>query len=333
VTWMNRGTAELMMMLAAAAASLSCGGSTSDTLGAGGAGGGSGSGGSGGQQHAHPSCRTDYLGAGMDCSTGRDCCETTDIPGGRFNRRNDPSLPASVGAFRADVFEVTTGRFRGFVDAWPGSKPKSGTGGHPKVTGTEWQAEWDADHLPATSEELLTALGTDSIYITCDIWKAGIEDGRIPASCMTWYEAFAFCTWEGGRLPTEAEWQFMAVGGDEQRINPWGNEPYDRTRAVYREDPEGGLAAAGSRPAGVGRWGVLDLGGSRIEWALDRGELGRTPPVPCTDCVDLLDKRIRVDLDNSYAQETESAAEARPIYQTVDARAAPQGLRCVYDVP
>ena len=44
-------------------------------------------------------------------------------------------------------------------------------------------------------------------------------------NCVPWYVLFAFCVWDGGRLPTNAEWGFAAAGGDEQRMFPWGNMP------------------------------------------------------------------------------------------------------------
>jgi hypothetical protein len=48
---------------------------------------------------------------------------------------------------------------------------------------------------------------------------------NLPMNCMNWYEAFAFCAWDGGRLPTEAEWNYAAAGGDQQRAYPWSSPP------------------------------------------------------------------------------------------------------------
>ncbi len=58
-----------------------------------------------------------------------------------------------------------------------------------------------------------------------------------PINCLDWYTAFAFCAWDGGRLATEAEWNYAASGGSEHRYYPWSkpatSTAIDDSYAVY----------------------------------------------------------------------------------------------------
>lgn len=86
-----------------------------------------------------------------------------------------------------------------------------------------------------------------------------------PIACVTWFEAEAYAHWRGGRLPTEAEWEFAARGPDSPAY-PWGNE-FDASRANVVDSH--GLQPVGSYPGGVSWVGAHDMAGNVMEWVQD----------------------------------------------------------------
>lgn len=249
-----------------------------------------------------PSC--DGLPATCGPLDNESCCAITVLPGGTYDRSNDPDYPATVSNFRLDRFEITVGRFRRFVEAYPASMPADGAGAHPLIAGSGWNTAWDGS-LPVDQLSLRSAAKCDPSYQT---WTDVVgANENLPMNCLDWYEAFAFCAWDGGRLPTEAEWNYAAAGGNEQREVPWGAAAADSTYAVfqcYGDGFEGSCAFAdilkvGSKsPKGDGKWGQADLGGSVWEWNLDWHQ--NPYPNPCDDCAALAEASVRVERGGSW---------------------------------
>jgi formylglycine-generating enzyme required for sulfatase activity len=135
----------------------------------------------------------------------------------------------------------------------------------------------------------------DSTYQT---WTDAVGSNESkPVNCLDWYAAFAFCAWDGGRLPTEAEWNYAASGGNEQRYYPWSSPPtsttIDDSYAVYCGGSCNGTQNVGLKsPKGDGKWGQSDLAGNVWEWTLDW--YASPYSMPCNNCADLVEASYRV---------------------------------------
>jgi formylglycine-generating enzyme required for sulfatase activity len=256
-----------------------------------------------------PSCAPELACAGDDCCAsllvsgdaylmGRgteqcaDCVDGCPIgTDGWCDWDEQPEHPAEVDAFYLDKFEVTVGRFRKFVDDYErwhiiGGLPAVGDGAGKHTAG--WP---EGGHLPATVEELreLLICKDDPSYDNWTQTAAGNEN--LPMNCVDWWLSFAFCAWDGGRLPTEAEWELAAAGGRENRVYPWGDAVPTDLHANFWWGWDTGdypmKAYVGSFPLGDGRYGHADLAGNVFEWVLDSYSAYRTPPAPCVNCVDV----------------------------------------------
>ena len=94
--------------------------------------------------------------------------------------------------------------------------------------------------------------------------------GEHPIWNATWEHADVYCAWAGGRLPTEAEWEY-AARGPEGYTYPWGNSKPDCDKANYSAGTlcVGDSSPVGSHPAGTSWCGAQDLAGNTSEWVAD----------------------------------------------------------------
>jgi formylglycine-generating enzyme required for sulfatase activity len=247
------------------------------------------------------------------------------------------ALPATISSFRLDTYEVTIGRFRQFVNAaglgTQATPPASGAGAR-TLNGMASQGGWDPTwnaSLKANTADLVAALKCDAEWTDAP----GINDA-LPVHCLTWYEAFAFCVWDGGFLPTQAEWNFAAAGGSQQRAYPWsspaGSLAIDCAHANYDAQPHcvnppGGTAnrVGSESPEGDGAYGQADLGGNVWEWTLD---YGGTPLSACNDCATLTPNANRIIRGGSWYVIAVSLRTARPDGAAPTFRGYDLGVRC-----
>jgi len=191
------------------------------------------------------------------------------IPGGTFWMGDQeiakPVHKVTLSPFCIDKTEVTVAAFRACVQAG-GCPPPSAT--------VEWKDIKSEDRTKWSQ--------------FCTWGRSGLD--QHPINCVDWKQASAYCEWTGGRLPTEAEWEYAARGND-GRSYPWGNEPPDATRLnacgsecasmvkkrldltwkpLYTAD-DGWPATApvGSYPKGASSFGALDMAGNVWEWTAD----------------------------------------------------------------
>jgi formylglycine-generating enzyme required for sulfatase activity len=139
-----------------------------------------------------------------------------------------------------DRTEVTNAAFQAFVDA----------GGYTtqeywSEEGLAWLDRQNIDRLPKSCGQN--------------------TDNDAPRVCITWFEAEAYANWRGGRLPTEAQWEY-AARGPESLIYPWGDE-WDPELANVVDSTEATLV--GSIPEGPSWVGAMDMAGNAMEWVQD----------------------------------------------------------------
>ena len=181
----------------------------------------------------------------VDNGEERDDCE-------RWFDDEQPAHTVSLDGFWIDKHEVTNAQFAVFLNEK----------GNQEEGGVTW-LDLDSDYC------LIEQSGGEFRP------KSGYADH--PVVLVSWYGAKAYAEWVGGRLPSEAEWEY-AARGPEGYVYPWGDEfdgarlnfcdvnrAYDWCATVYDDGYER-TAPVGSFPDGASWCEALDMAGNVWEW-------------------------------------------------------------------
>jgi len=205
-----------------------------------------------------------------------------------------------------------------------------------EVTLAEWQACVNQNRCGALPTHCLNELTSRPDYTT-----------TFPAVCVTWAQASAYCEDQGGRLPTEAEWEKAAAGTQGAKW-AWGSSPPECDDANFR------LASIycwqGVRPVGwysdsVSAFGLYDVNGNVFEWTEDwydatfYAESPALNPIKdsgvCTSTIDAepracSNRVLRGGAYNTTEATIRNAARSFADPMLVDVNI---GFRCAYDAP
>ncbi|MDB4930677.1 MAG: Protein kinase [Myxococcaceae bacterium] len=122
----------------------------------------------------------------------------------------------------------------------------------------------DATEVTVTAYRRCPGCTAPATTSYCNWGVSGRDDH--PINCVDWSQSRAYCQWQGGDLPTEAQWEYVRRGVS-GRLFPWGNDAPSTQLCWNRFPTPASTCAVGSYPAG--EFGLFDLEGNVSEWLAD----------------------------------------------------------------
>ena len=172
------------------------------------------------------------------------------VRGGKFLMGNNkgqyderPAHKVRVSSFYVSKTEVTNAQFAKFLN-------EKGNQHQGNTMWIDLNGHWRTYHCPIYEQN-------GKFYV-----KKGFEN--YPVAFVSWWGAEAYCEWKGGRLPTEAEWEFLAkkaFNTDSIPIDTLKKYANFRENSGYHPNP---VATKLPTPPGI-----YDLFGNQAEWCYD----------------------------------------------------------------
>ena len=200
---------------------------------------------------------------------------------------------------------------------------------------TVYVEEFQIGKYEVTNRQYAECVKADACYAPPNEIYTSLQYKLHPVIDVSWYDANTYCTWVGGRLPTEAEWEKAASWDAESKmkyIYPWGNSGPTSALLNYN-DNIGDTTQAGTYPDGKSPYGLYDMAGNVWEWT---SSLYQSYPYDANDGRENLnDSGYRVlrggswsDAGYDYFARSDYRLKADPTgtYNLI-------GFRCARDVP
>jgi len=184
-----------------------------------------------------------------------------------------------------------------------------------KVTLTK---DYYISKYPITQAQYKAVTGTNPSYFKGD---------NLPVETISWYDAVAFCEKVGGRLPTEAEWEFAARGGNNSKNYEYSGSNDINQVAWYRNN-----SGSKTRPVGQkspNELGIYDMSGNVWEWVNDW--YGSYPNGAVTDPTGPVSGSYRVDRGGSWYNDSQYCRVALRAYRSPSSRNGNLGLRVAFN--
>ena len=123
------------------------------------------------------------------------------------------------------------------------------------------------DTTEVTNAHYAQCVGADVCEASFYVDDSTYNGDGYPVVGVSWDDADTYCSWAGGQLPAEAQWEYAARGADGNRY-PWG-EKEPTCELAQLLDCAGQTVPAGSYPEGASWVGALDMAGNVWEWVND----------------------------------------------------------------